>query len=106
MKNILSIISIIIGFSFAIAQENYKEFKLESPVKTQTNNSYRLYFNALDGVYINTTKIIETSKAPISKFSPLGNQVLMILDKKIGIYDSWKCCRKYGSNRGNKYGYR
>ena len=89
MKNILSIISIIIGFSFAIAQENYKEFKLESPVKTQTNNSYRLYFNALDGVYINTTKIIETSKAPISKFSPLGNQVLMILDKKIGIYDTW-----------------
>ena len=50
MKNILLI---IIGFSFAIAQENYKEFKLESPVKTQTNNSYRLYFNALDGVYIN-----------------------------------------------------
>jgi len=70
------------------AQEIYLDYNLATPVKSHSNYGYKFYLNAQDGVYYYNRKAIETSETPLVKISPLGNEVFMVLDNKIGIYDA------------------
>ena len=88
MKNFVSLIIFTIVFYNSFAQEKFIEYSLGSNAINNTNYSYKVYFTTEEGVYYYNTKAIETDNSPSIKISPLGNEVFMVLDKEIGLYDA------------------
>ena len=88
MKNFVSLIIFTIVFYNSLAQEKFIEYNLGSNAINNTNYSYKVYFSTEEGVYYYNKKAIETDHAPSIKISPLGNEVFMVLDKEIGLYDA------------------
>lgn len=88
MKNFVNLIIFTIIFSSSLAQEKFIEYSLGSNAINNTNYSYKIYFSTEEGVYYYNKKAIETDHVPSIKISPLGNEVFMVLDKEIGLYDA------------------
>lgn len=88
MKYLLTFIIIIVAISNSIGQEKFLEYTLGATAVNNTNYIYKVYFSTNEGVYFHNKKAVETKNAPSIKISPLGNEVFMVLDKEIGLYDA------------------
>lgn len=100
MRLVFTAFVFFINIAIVFSQEKALEYKIATSILNQSNNGYRIFFGTPKGVYYYNKLAVETSTLPYIKVSPLGGETLMILDKKLAIYDNWNFLMAY-ENKNN-----
>lgn len=86
MKIKLLIISLFF-FANSFAQDLYKKYDYKEPIISQSNYLYRNFIATSKNLFYWNTSFLNTKEAPLIKISPLGTEVVIINENKIGLYN-------------------